>query len=170
MGIEGAYWLWIPIAFCLTVLPVLVVTDRGHWRQYKGVGMGRGRIAAGYLGIICMVSVICWWHSRDFTGKGATIGWTLLNTAVFGPLVLILFTLLGLPVLALLRKLRFASVIGVSLSAAAIAELLALMLTEALWIFLIYGVLVGVGFSVAARLPLMRNKSVRPHAADANTR
>jgi hypothetical protein len=159
VGVEGiGNWLGIPFLVCVVVLLFLALSDRRGVSQERLLGLGRGRIAAGYLGALCMLVLVSLWDTRNDPRRVFTI----LYVIVFGPVVIVLLTLIGLPMIALLRRLRFASVLGVSATGAIVTMLLGTMFEPVYALSAAYGFLIAAGFSIAARLPLLMSEPLKP--------
>jgi hypothetical protein len=75
-----------------------------------------------------------------------------------GLMVLFLFTFVGLPVLAALRRLRMASTAGAMAAAAVVGALLGLWWGASILHFALLSGAFALGFSAAAKLPLLRSQ------------
>lgn len=154
MGAEGAgTWLGIPFIIGVLVLVVLALTDRRRAGEERLLGLGHGRIAAGYLGALGVLLLISVWDTRNTQYPAVA----LLYVAAFGLILILLFTVLGLPLIALLRMFRFASVLGVTITGAVIAIPIGQIIGASLVQSVADGFLLAGGFSLAARLPLVRS-------------
>jgi len=159
MGVEGAgVWLGVPFVISVLVLLVLVISDRrAQANERRALGLGRSRIAAGYFGALGMLILLSTWE----TSGDPHPGMTALYVIVLGLPLIVFLTVVGLPLIALLRMVRLASVVGVTISGALLAIPVGLLLDTNLLQSAATGGLLGVAFSVAARLPLARSASAR---------
>ena len=157
-------------------LILLAVLDIRHRRVVpepaRTLGLGRGRIAQGYLGVmaasLCIASWLMWgqlqWglSSGNYPRESASayaVELFLFYFISLGTFTLVGLTVLGLPVLALLRRVRLLSALGLGLMAAIVCALLYWRGAPAAEAVL-GCLLLAAGFSLAARLPLVRSAQV----------
>lgn len=175
----GTEWvipvLGLPILGCLILLVVLAIRSRvGLATENRVLGLGRGRLAAGYLGALAAALVVSAWMTRgqltfglesgNYAKEAASsyaVGLFLYYFIALAFFVILLLTVVGLPVLAGLRRMRLASTTGAALAAALIATLLALWWHAAIVESIAIWTLVAVGFSLAARLPPVQSHAMR---------
>jgi hypothetical protein len=181
MGNEFAPVLIWPIVAFLVYLAVS--GRRRSVTSRSTVGLGRGRLALGYLAVLLVCLAYAYWDTIDLSNWKVARGhvtqleanqyfwnWYINGFSLAALFCLFVLTALGLPTLAVLRRLRLTSVVGVCIGSQIIAFLLALFpllfpwcsvhatqcvanyYTElALWAFAM-----ALAFAVAARLPLFR--------------
>jgi hypothetical protein len=107
------------------------------------------------LGAQVLISV---WETRSDTRHASS---AFLSLVVFGPVVMVTLTLVGLPLMALLRRFRAASVLGVTITSSVVVISLGRLAGENLLASFVVGCLLGTGFALAARFPLLRSASMR---------
>ncbi len=90
MGGEGiGIWLGVPFFLCVLALCIVVVGDRRPSGYGRTLGIGRGRLAAGYLGMLGSEVLIAAWDTRSDPNQAA---WVFLFVVVFGSVLLVVFT------------------------------------------------------------------------------
>ena len=110
MGGEGAYLtLFFPVLLGVMALVLIAViaTDKGITRP-RTLGLGRRRIAMGYLGAILVnalyLSALSYIEADSRGVSGVVIGWSLFLAVTSTPFVVAGLTVFVLPMLALLRR------------------------------------------------------------------
>ena len=159
MGTEAAPIVaGIPFAVCLVVLLVFALTERNRSdRPERILGLGRGRLARGYLGALGVVLIL---SILDASPQRRLEIALLYDFPGYGLMLVAFLTLLFLPILALLRKFGFASLLGVCCVGVGIAGGAGLAFDGVVLLPAAVGGILAVAFSLAADLPL-----VRSHAA-----
>jgi hypothetical protein len=188
MGSEIAIPVFGPLIIIgvVALLFLVVAGRRPASAESATLGLGRRRLAMGYFGVLIVLAVYNYIdtvdlsHTKvtrgDVTGAEAARyfwGWYLFGLCLITPFAIFFFTVLGLPLLALLRRLGFASAIGglaVSLPVALCMSLCVTLLDNEwchahLWKcslsnFKDTAILAGaltLGFVLAARLPWWRS-------------
>ena len=156
MGSEAAPILFgIPLVVCVVVLLIFAATEhkRSEWGE-RVLGLGRGRLARGYLcalGALLLISILLEGPERRLE---IAIFYTF---PVFGILLIVFLTVLFLPILALLRKLGFASILGVVGVGIGVAGGVGLFFGGPFLSLALVGGILALAFSVAAKLPLTRS-------------
>jgi hypothetical protein len=189
MGSEIAIPIFGPLIIIgVAALLYLALAGRSFVRTESALlGLGRRRLAMGYLGALMVLAVYNYIDTVDLSRARVTRGdvtaaeaaryfwgWYIYGLCLITPFVIFFITVLGLPLLALLRRLEFASVLG----GVAMSQLVALCFSLCVVLFLdnqwcdshtwkcFYSdfmptaVLAGAltfGFVVAARLPWWRS-------------
>jgi hypothetical protein len=136
MGTEVAVPLFGPL-IVIGVLVLLYVAIRGHKSsvdESPTLGLGRSRIALGYLGAIvglvaysCVDTVeisrikVARGDVTDMEAAHFFFGWFLNIFCLSTPFMILLMSALGLPLLSALRRIRFASLIGALLTSQIVA-------------------------------------------------
>jgi len=193
MGSEIAIPVFGPLIVIGVVgLVVLAVAGRRPGpRESALLGLGTRRLAMGYLGALVVLAAYNYIDTVDLSHTKVTRGdvtaeeagryfwgWYVFGLCLITPFVIFFITVFGLPLLALLRRLGFASVLGGLVMSQLVAFCLSLCITlldnqwchsHALTCFLrnlmptaaLAGAL-AFGFAVAARLPWWRSA---PHAS-----
>lgn len=108
------------------------------------LGLGRRRLAMGYLGALAVLAAYNYIDTVDLSHTKVTRGdvtvaeaaryfwgWYIYGFCLITPFAIFFVTVLGLPLLALLRRLRFASVFG----AVAVSQLVSLCLSLCVVLF-----------------------------------
>lgn len=122
----AVYYFALPVLIGILVLFVIAFAGRKRVTSSKSfLGLGRSRIAFGYLGSLLALLIYSAIDSvvlgrakvalDEVTAMEAhklTLGWTLYLFILFTPFVVILLSVVGLPTLAVLRRIRLASVSG----------------------------------------------------------
>ncbi len=142
MGTEIAPVLFGPILiFCAFVLVYLAISGRHRVVTSKStLGLGRSRLAFGYLAVLMLCVVYAYvdtiYLSEMKVARGDVTqlqadqyfwGWYIYGFSLATPFYLFYLTAFGLPALAVLRRFRFMSIVGVSIGSQVIASLLALL-------------------------------------------
>ena len=177
MGSEIALPVFGPIVL-LAAIFFAVVAIKGRGRvtsEQSTLGLGRTRISLGYLGALLACVPVALWMSRDdarfkvenhyLTAETALryqLGWALTFYFLITPFVLLLITVAGLPTLALLRRVRLASIVGVFFACLVVVVGISLLLGAPSGEDAIMCIIVAAGFAAGARLPLFRS-SMRDH-------
>jgi hypothetical protein len=175
MGTEIAVPFFGPLILIgVAVLIVTAVRSRKRPTSNNSfLGLGRKRVALGYLGITAALVAYSYLETvrlsqtkvsrGDVTSLEASqyfFGWFLNIFCLVTPFMLILTTVVGLPILAALRRLQFASVLGVTLSALLLAAAISLWLSPDYLPNALLAGLIGVGFALPARLPWVRSSAM----------
>ena len=168
MGSEIAVPVFGSVVLIVAIyLAVVTIRDRRqHVSEASTLGLGRGRIALGYLGALAASIPAAIWMAADdaqsqvrndyISAEQAAQywpGWILNFYCLLTPFAMVLITVIGLPLLGLLRKVRLASVAG-ALGGACILAFAVYYWEDAISALNI-GIfaLVTAGFVLAARLP-----------------
>ncbi|MGY3265553.1 hypothetical protein [Lysobacter sp. HA35] len=188
---------FVVVIFQLPILlAVLVLAATAFFGRKRGVGpssflgIGRTRLALGYLAAagvtLAYAGVDSWQLAQEkvalghVTASEATArwaGWSLYLFVVATPFVVVGLTVFGLPALAALRRIGFASLAGLVASALAFSAAVAgwaLLAPYNVWCSshasacalesfdasLALGVPVAVAFALGARLPWLRSASL----------
>ena len=183
-------YFFLPVLIGIGVLVFLAVA--GGKRPPSSalfLGLGRKRLAFGYLGALITLLIYC---AIDSYSLGRTkvslghvsaaeahqllLGWTLYLFILTTPFVVFFLTVVGLPALAGLRRIGFVSLAG----CVAVSQLVAVILS--IWPAVapynqwcathrwqcvggsfssaaILGATIAIGFALAARLPLVRRSA-----------
>ena len=142
MGTEIAIPFFGPLIAIGTVV-LLYIAISGRRRTITGASafdLGRSCIALGYLGVLVALVAYCYVDTAelsrtkiargDVTAAEASqyfFGWFLNIFCLETPFVIFFVTVLGLPLLSSLRRIRFASVLGVMITSQLLAA--AMLLT-----------------------------------------
>jgi hypothetical protein len=177
MGSEIAVPVFGPIVLiCTIALVIVAISGRRRVVSTASIlGLGRTRLALGYLGaLVASVPVAIWmaWDDAKFkvgnhyiTAEAAAKyqpGWSLTFYFILAPIAMVLITVLGLPLLALLRRVRLASIVGVLAASLAIAVILSYWMDSVSFEDLAIFETVTAGFVLAARLPWIRSPKLPP--------
>jgi hypothetical protein len=174
MGGEGAgIWLGIPLLAVLLLILLKLVSfiehrpeesehgpeSAGGERQLdtsnRTLGLGRSRIATGYLAaMFALVPIVLLLARQD-------LGVAILAVLMFVPLLVLLLTIVGLPLIALLRRLGVASGVGFTLSCGLIGLLTGMVFDWTMWASALVAVVLAAAFSVGSRLPLLKSASMQ---------
>lgn len=188
MGSEFAPVLFGPIlVLCVIFLAYLAIS--GMRRPVDGkstLGLGRSRLAYGYLAVIAVCLAYAYWDTVELSefkvARGDVSqaeasqnfwGWFVYGFTLSAPFNLLFLTALGLPSLFLLRRIGFMSVVGVSIASQVIAFILTILLMlffENDWCRAhavqcmardyrepgMLALLMALAFSLAARLPWLK--------------
>jgi hypothetical protein len=189
MATDFAYAaFFFPVLIGILVLLVLAfVSPKSQQSAGVFLGIGRRRIAFGYLGALVATLAYSafdsvrtgYWkvdqgHITASEMPSMVPGWTLYIFVLMAPFVVLVLTAIGLPVLSLLRRFGIASVAGVVLVAVAYSaawaawvyfrpynlwcESHALQCSSGMFISTFTASLVvALGFGLAARLPWLRS-------------
>ncbi|WP_449302066.1 hypothetical protein [Pseudoxanthomonas mexicana] len=180
-------YFWLPVLIGIIVLLGIAFIGRNRRSTSTSLlGLGRSRIARGYLGALVVLFIysaidsvllgrtkVALGHVTAAEAHRLTPGWTLYLFILMAPFVVFLLSIVGLPALALLRRLRFMSVSGALIASQLVAALFALWPAVSpinLWcethrlecisdVFVSASTLsaaVTLGFAVAAKLPWLR--------------
>ena len=162
--------LGLPFLGCLILFTVVAIRYRHAAAQPEQMlGLGLGRIAAGYLGVmvaaLCIAAWMMWgqlqWglssgnYPRE-RASGYAVELFLFYFISFGSIVIFGLTFLGLQFMAILRCLRLLSALGLGLTAA-LATALLWWSGEPMAEASVIPFLLAAGFSAAARLPLVNS-------------
>jgi hypothetical protein len=193
MGSEIAIPVFGPLILLgVVALVLLAIAGRSSGPAESALlGLGTRRLAKGYLGALVVLAVYNYVDTIDLSHTKVTRGdvtaaeaaryfwgWYVFGLCLITPLVIFFITVLGLPLLALLRRFGFASVLGGLVGSQLVALCFTLCVVlplenqwchSHLWKCLLSdftqtAVLSGalaLGFVVAARLPWWRS----PHAS-----
>jgi hypothetical protein len=152
---------WIPIFVGIPFAVVLIILGSIAFRQTKKVddGLFAGRrlarafvAAQGALFFLILIEEILW------TGELSWLGFQRATVVFMGFGLLFLIVLaMFLPLLALLRFVRGASIVGVTVLTAAIGVGVAILADGTVSGGLSNGGLLGLAFAVGARLPWVHN-------------
>ena len=141
MGTEIAVPFFGPlIAIGIAILLYLTVSGRkAAITGSSKLGLGRTRLALGYLGALIVVAIYCYVDTTDLShtkvARGDVTpveaaqnfwGWYLNIFCLMTPFVIFFLTAVGLPLLAVLRRFRFASVLAAMLCSQACAAFISL--------------------------------------------
>jgi hypothetical protein len=144
MGTEIAVPLFGPLIGIglIVLLYVAIVGRKVSINKLPTRGLGRRRIALGYLGAIAALAAYSYIDTTEISrikvarGDVTTteaaqffFGWFLNIFCLSTPFMILLMSALGLPLLSALRRIRFASMVGVMMS----GQIVAAFLT---WLFL----------------------------------
>jgi hypothetical protein len=188
MGSEIAIPLFGPLIIIgmVALLVVALARPRSTPAESATLGLGKRRLAMGYLGALVVLAVYNYIDTVDLSHTKVTRGdvtaadaaryfwgWYVFGLCLMTPFAIFFITVLGLPLLALLRRLRFASVLGALAASQLVALCLSLCVTfldnqwchAHLWEcsrsnFTSTAILAGaltLGFVLAARLPWCRS-------------
>lgn len=133
-------YFWLPVLIGIVVLLAIAFIGRKRPSTNTSfLGLGRSRIARGYLGAMAVLFIysaidsvilgrtkVALGHVTAAEAHRLTPGWTLYLFILMVPFVVFFLSVVGLPALALLRRLRFASVAGALIASQVFAALLAL--------------------------------------------
>jgi hypothetical protein len=188
MGSEIAVPVFGPIVL-ITAIVLVIVAIMG-WRRPISVtstlGLGRRRIALGYLGSLVACIPVAIWMAKDdarfqianhYISVADAVryqpGWSLEFYFMTTPITIVLITVVGLPILTLLRKIRLASVVGALGAGILVAALLSYWADEAPAENITMFLTIIAGFVLAARLPWIKSPKLpakkalgEPHNAD----
>jgi hypothetical protein len=194
MGTEIALPVFGPlIGIGLAILLLVAVRGRRSTvNKTRTLGLGRSRIALGYLGAIAGLVAYSYIDTVDISrikvARGDVtapeaahlfFGWFLNVFCLSTPFMVILMSALGLPLLAVLRRIRFASLLGAMMS----GQIVAAFFT---WLFLapytdwcqshellcfqsanksnaILASVLTAGFALGARLPWLYSDAMPPN-------
>jgi hypothetical protein len=177
MGSEIALPVFGPIVmFGAIALIIIAIRSRGRLVSAAStLGLGRRRIALGYLGALMASIPVAVWMARDdarFQVENHYIsqadaaryqpGWSLTFYFILTPIAIVLITVVGLPVLALLRKVRLASVAGALGAGLVFSVLLSYWMDSVSPESIAIWETVTAGFVLAAGLPWIRSPSLPP--------
>jgi hypothetical protein len=127
MGSEIAIPIFGPLIIIgVAALLYLALAGRSFAHTESALlGLGRRRLAMGYLGALMVLAVYNYIDTVDLSRAKVTRGdvtaaeaaryfwgWYIYGLCLITPFVIFFITVLGLPLLALLRRLEFASVLG----------------------------------------------------------
>jgi hypothetical protein len=175
MGSEIAGPVFAPIVLIVVII-LTTVAIRGRRRlvsEASTLGLGRSRIALGYLGSLLASIPVALWMARDdaqshvanhlmSADEAARFqpGWALTFYFLVTPFVLFLTTVVGLPVLALLRKLRLASVVGALGASLIVSVGLSFWIDSTSVADVVILETITAGFVLGARLPWIRSAAL----------
>lgn len=182
----------LPVLIGIVLLIGIALLGRKHVTTSDSfLGLGRGRLALGYLGSLAALLAYSFvesiLHGRTKVELGHvtaaeasqhTPGWTLYLFILLTPFVVFFLSVLGLPALAVLRRLRFASVAGALITSQLIAALFSAwpaVFPHNQWCgshrldcvggayvsAALLSATVALGFSLAAWLPWIRSPSMQ---------
>jgi len=147
MGSEVAIPLFGPLIIIgvMTLFYLAIFGRRPASSESALLGLGRRRLAMGYLGALAVLAAYNYIDTVDLSHTKVTRGdvtaaeaasyfwsWYIYGLCLMTPFAIFFVTVLGLPLLALLRRLRFASVCG----AVAVSQVVALCLSLCVVLFL----------------------------------
>jgi hypothetical protein len=172
MGSEIAVPVFGPLIVIMAIM-LTIVAIRGRRRIPSGTStfcIDRRRIALGYLGVLVASIPVAVWMAHDdakfqvanhyITDQDAARyqpGWSLSFYCIVTPVAIFLLTVAGLPLLALLRKVRLASAAG------CLGVGLILSVTMSYWLSSVSFETIAIweieilGFVLASKLPLFRS-------------
>ena len=128
MGTEIAVPLFGPLIgiFLIVLLYVAIRGQKASVKKVPTLGLGRKRIALGYIGAIAALAVYSYIDTTEISHTKVARGdvtateaaqfffsWFLNVFCLSTPVMILLMSALGLPLLSVLRRIRFASLIGV---------------------------------------------------------
>lgn len=175
MGSEIALPVLGPIVL-IGIAILIVAAISGRRRQISErsfLGLGRTRIASGYLGSLVAVVPVAFLMARDdacfqvanhyITAEAAARyqpKWTLEFYFMTATFTIVLITIIGLPTLALLRKIKMASAVGITGACLVIVTILSFWLNSISAQDI--GVIAAVTacFALAARLPWIQSPAL----------
>jgi hypothetical protein len=175
MGTEIALPILGPIVLIFATAMVVVAIKGWHrpTSTASTLGLGRSRIARGYLGSLAACIPIGVWMARDdgrfqvarhyISAADAAryqFGWSLEFISMTAYFTVVLITAVGLPILMLLRKVRLVSVIGAMCASLSVACLLSCWVGEAPVENMVIFLTITAGFVLAAQLPWIRSAKV----------
>jgi hypothetical protein len=170
MGLEILPLFWIPLLIILGILIALLFSERRQAdRTERILGLGRGRIVKGYLstlGTLLLLLYIGEILDEPFSWQQMGIV-VLYFFPAFAVMMLFLLTVLGLPVMSLLRKFGYLSLAGVVCMNMVVTTALGLLFSTGMDIVLA-ALAIGIltlAFSLAARLPLLRSPPTPAHSS-----
>ena len=188
MGSEIAPFLFGPILiFCAGLLIFLAISGRRRVvTSNSTLGLGRSRLALGYLAVLVVCLAYSYWDTINLSNMKVARGdvtqleadqyfwgWYIYGFSLTTPFYLFYLTALGLPALAILRRLGLMSVVGACICGQLVAFLMALLvllffandwcrLNAAQCVVSNYtasaplALSMAVAFALATRLPLFR--------------
>jgi hypothetical protein len=176
MGTEIAGPVFGPLTLLgLVILLYLAISGRkAVVTESSLLGLGKSRIALGYLGIMIALAVCTYVDTVSLTdlkvqrgdvtrlyAQRAFVGWYLELYFLGVPLIVAAVTVFGLPLLAVLRRVRLASFLGTllvgQLAAAVLTHVFGTpLLAHSLWAAAVTG-----GFALGARLPWLCSPAMR---------
>lgn len=189
MGSEIAIPVFGPLIIIgvVALLALAIAGRKSVPTESSMLGLGRRRIAMGYLGALIVLAGYNYFETIDLSHLKITRGdvtaaaaaqffwgWYVFGLCLITPFAIFFLTVLGLPLLALLRQFGFASVFGAFVVSQLVALGLSLFVSQFLnnpWCdshfwkclfsnFRPTATVVGVitlGFVIAARLPWWRS-------------
>jgi hypothetical protein len=175
----GTEWvipvLGVPLLGFLLLLVVEVIRgSRIAIADERVLGIGRVRIATGYLGALAATLIVAAWfmqgqlrwglQSGNYPKDAAAAYATELLLFYFislGVAVIVLTTVLGLPLLAGLRRVRLASVAGLGLVTTILAGCISWLADGPILEPAGVCALVAIGFGLGAGLPSLKSPSMR---------
>ncbi len=140
MGSEIAPVLFGPIlVLCALVLFYLAISGRRRLVTSKStLGLGRSRLAIGYLAVFVVCLAYAYWDTMSLSSMKVARGdvtqlqanqyfwgWYIYGFSLTTPFYFFFLTAVGLPTLAILRRYKLMSVVGVCACSQIIAFLLA---------------------------------------------
>jgi hypothetical protein len=176
MGTEIAGPVFGPLTLLgLVILLYLAISGRkAVVTETSPLGLGKSRIALGYLGVMLALAMCTYVDTIRLTdlkvqrgdvtrlyGQQAFVGWYLELYFLSVPLIFAAVTVFGLPLLALLRRIRLASLLGTLLVGQLAAATLARAFDTSLLDHSLWAAAVTGGFALGARLPWLRSPSMR---------
>jgi hypothetical protein len=191
MGSEIAIPVFGPLIIIGVVALLFLAIAGPRSADSATLGLGRRRLAMGFLGTLVVLAVYNYIETVDLSRTKVTRGdvtgaeaaqdfwgWYVFSLCLTTPFLVFFITVLGLPLLALLRRLGFASVLGAIAASQLAALFLSLCVTfldnqwchAHLWKCLLSNftstaILVNaltLGFVLAARLPWWRSPPILP--------
>jgi hypothetical protein len=139
MGTEIAVPVFGPLILIgAAILIYLAISGRRRpISESSTLGMGRSRLALGYLGVLAAAFAYSYWDTVDLSrykvAEGHVTqaeadqyfwGWLLNLLCLVTPFIYLFLTALGLPLLKILRRIGFVSILGTLLASQAIALLI----------------------------------------------
>lgn len=188
MGSEIAPVLFGPIlVLCAVVLVFLAFSGRRRLVTRKStLGLGRSRLALGYLAVFMVCLAYAYWDTINLSNMKVARGdvtqlqadqyfwgWYIYGFSLATPFYFFFLTAVGLPALAILRRLGLMSVVGTCICSQIVAFVLALLASLFFandWCsshavrcvasnytdLALLALAIALAFAVATRLPLLR--------------
>jgi hypothetical protein len=168
-GLFYAAALVFLLPIILGILLVSLLSERSQAdRTNRFLGLGRGRIAKGYLGALSalLLLVYIYWVPNEFH-FWRQVSFILFFLFVYAIPLTSLLTVIWAPLMSVLHKFGYLSVVGLVCISMACVIALSLLFgagTKTGWLSLISAVL-ALAFSLAARLPLLRSPPAPAHSS-----
>jgi hypothetical protein len=176
MGTEVAIPVFCPLTLLgiLALLYVMYRSRRAEVTDSSILGLGRFRLASGYLGLLLAIALcslldtIALSSAKVREGEvtqayadGAFFSWFLNLYFLAVPFLVVTVTMFGLPGFAVLRRVRLASVLGAVLIGLMFLAVLAVCFRSFPgWSDAVWATTVPVGFGFGAGLPLLRSQAL----------
>lgn len=181
---------WVPMLVCLVTLTIIYFRiDKVKATPKKFAWLGGRRILLGLSGAMFSVLLYCFvtaflvgldkveqGHINYSTLLKSFLGYWLYMFSFIGTFMMFCVVIIGIPLLMILSKLRFASyagVVGLSFTIGVIYSLYVAFnpynnwckantlecANSSFWSVFVACFVIGIGFSLAARLPVWRNNA-----------